>query len=170
MKPQIFDSTLLRVIVMVVTLSTLAESSVLGQSQSVNPPLTIILLRHAEKEIVPPENKDPNLSLAGQARAQELARMFGGAGVTSIYATQYKRTQQTVKPLADKLGLTVTQVQAQKTPDLVKQIRAGKPGDVVFLAGHNNSVPRDHCSARRSKASDNSGNRIRQSFYPDSAE
>ncbi len=91
--------------------------------------------------MVPPENKDPNLSLAGQARSQELARIFGGAGITSIYATQYKRTQQTVKPLADKLGLTAVQVEAQKTPDLIKQIRAAKPGDVVFLAGHNNSVP-----------------------------
>lgn len=115
---------------------------VFGQSDSSSqPPITIILMRHAEKEVVPPENKDPNLSLAGQARADELARMFGGAGVTSVYATQYKRTQQTVKPLADKLGLTVTQVEAQKTPDLVKQIRAAKPGDIVFLAGHNNSVP-----------------------------
>ena len=104
-------------------------------------PVTVILVRHAEKEIVPPENKDPNLSLAGQTRAQELARMFGGAGVTSIYATQYKRTQQTVKPLADKLGLTPTLVEAQKTPDLVKQLRAAKPGEVVLLAGHNNSVP-----------------------------
>jgi 2,3-bisphosphoglycerate-dependent phosphoglycerate mutase len=114
----------------------------LAQSPAANPqPLTIILVRHSEKEVVPPENKDPNLSLAGQARAQEIARMFDGAGITSIYATQYKRTQQTVKPLADKLGVTVTQVEAGKTPDLVKQIRASKPGEVVFLAGHNNSVP-----------------------------
>jgi len=122
-------------------LSVVAASELIGQSPSTQSPLTVILVRHAEKEIVPPENKDPNLSLAGQARAQELARMFGGAGVTSIYATQFKRTQQTVKPLADKLGLTATVVEAQKTPDLVKLLRASKPGEVVFLAGHNNSVP-----------------------------
>jgi phosphohistidine phosphatase SixA len=120
--------------------SLVAASELLAQTP-VQQPLTVILIRHAEKEVVPPENKDPNLSLAGQARSQELARMFGGAGVTSIYATQYKRTQQTVKPLADKLGLTAAVVEAQKTPDLVKQIRASKPGEVVFLAGHNNSVP-----------------------------
>ena len=120
-------------------LSLMAASNLLAQSP--HPPLTVILVRHAEKEVVPPENKDPNLSLAGQVRAQELARMFGGAGVTSIYATQYKRTQQTVKPLADKLGLTATLVEAQKTPDLVKLLRALKPGEVALLAGHNNSVP-----------------------------
>lgn len=120
--------------------SLMEVSNLLAQTPA-PPPLTVILVRHAEKEVVPPENKDPNLSLAGQARAQELARMFGGAGVTSIYATQYKRTQQTVKPLADKLGLSATVVEAQKTPDLVKMLRALKPGEVVFLAGHNNSVP-----------------------------
>lgn len=127
-----------------VTLSVLAFSLVAASdlsAQSAAGPFTVILVRHAEKEVVPPENKDPNLSLAGQARAEGLARMFGGAGVTSIYATQYKRTQQTVKPLADKLGLTATQVEAQKTSDLVKLLRASKPGEVVFLAGHNNSVP-----------------------------
>ena len=120
--------------------SLMAASKLLAQTPA-QPPLTVILVRHAEKEVVPPENKDPNLSLAGQARAQELARMFGGAGVTSIYATQFKRTQQTVKPLADKLGVTATLVEAQKTPDLLKLLRAAKPGEVVFLAGHNNSVP-----------------------------
>lgn len=104
-------------------------------------PTTIILVRHAEKKVVPPENKDPDISPAGQARADELARMFGGAGIGAIYASQYKRTQQTVKPLADKLGVAVTQVQAKNTDDLVKRIRAGVAGQVVFIAGHNNTIP-----------------------------
>jgi broad specificity phosphatase PhoE len=105
------------------------------------PLLTVILVRHAEKEIVPPENKDPNLSAAGQARAQELLRMFGGAGIDAVYATQYKRTQQTVKPLADKLGIAVTKIEAKQTAELVKQIRARPAGQTVFIAGHNNTVP-----------------------------
>ena len=141
MKSHIFN-LLLRYVS--VTLSVLAFSLVAASdlsAQSAAEPFTVILVRHAEKEVVPPENKDPDLSLAGQARAEGLARMFGGAGVTSIYATQYKRTQQTVKPLADKLGLTATQVEAQKTSDLVKLLRASKSGEVIFLAGHNNSVP-----------------------------
>jgi len=105
------------------------------------PPTTLILVRHAEKLIVPPENKDPDLSLAGQARAQELVRMFSDAGIAAIYATQYKRTQQTVKPLADKLALTVSKVDAKETAELVKQIRSRNAGQVIFIAGHNNSVP-----------------------------
>lgn len=104
------------------------------------PLTTIILIRHAEKN-VEPGNTDPNLSPAGQVRAQELVRMFGDAGIGAIYATQYKRTQQTVKPLADKLGIAITQVDAKNTAEVIKQIRARHNGEVVFVSGHNNTVP-----------------------------
>src|SRR5258708_11902377 len=66
--------------------------------------------------------------------------MFGDAGINEIYATQYKRTQQTVKPLADKLGLPVNQINSKNTADLLAQIRAQHSGHVVFIAGHNNTV------------------------------
>lgn len=102
---------------------------------------TVILVRHAEKKVVPPENKDPDLSEAGEARAKEIARMFGGAGIGAIYASQYKRTQQTVKPLSDRLGVPVIHVEAKKTSDLVAQIRSANAGQTVFIAGHNNTVP-----------------------------
>jgi phosphohistidine phosphatase SixA len=109
-------------------------------NQSGQPATTLIVVRHAEKNIEP-ENPDPALSPAGQTRAQELLRVFGDAGISAIYATQYKRTQQTVKPLSDKLGISVTQVESKKTPDLVAQIKARNSGQVIFIAGHNNSVP-----------------------------
>ncbi len=104
------------------------------------PITTIILVRHAEK-IIDPNNPDVDLSPAGQARAIEIARLFSDAGINAIYATQYKRTQQTVKPLADKLGLPVTVINAKSTPDLLNQIRANNSGQTIFIAGHNNTVP-----------------------------
>ena len=104
------------------------------------PVTTVILVRHAEKNIEP-NNPDPDLSPAGQTRAQELVRMFGGAGVNAIYATQYKRTQETVKPLADRLGVPVSIVDSKKTQDLVNQILSAHRGQTVFVAGHNNTVP-----------------------------
>lgn len=112
-----------------------------GVSAVDQPSMTVILVRHAEKAIVPPENKDPDLSAAGLERAQELATMLGGSDIKAIYATQFKRTQQTVKPLAGKIGIPVTLVEAKKTTDLVKQIRAENAGQVIFIAGHNNTVP-----------------------------
>ena len=104
------------------------------------PVTTVILVRHAEK-IIDPNNSDPDLSPAGQARAQEIVRIFGDTGINAIYATQYKRTQQTVKPLADKLGLPINQVNSKNTADLLAQIRSKNSGQVVFIAGHNNTVP-----------------------------
>src|SRR4029434_7664868 len=53
----------------------------------------------------------------------------------------YKRTQQTVQPLAEKLGIPVTKIEAKETAELVKQIRAPQAGQTIFIAGHNNSVP-----------------------------
>jgi len=104
------------------------------------PVTTVIVVRHAEKNIEP-NNPDPDLTAAGQARAQELARMFGDAGVNAIYATQYKRTQQTVKPLADRLGLAATVIEAKNTQELIRQLLTNHRGQTVFVAGHNNTAP-----------------------------
>jgi 2,3-bisphosphoglycerate-dependent phosphoglycerate mutase len=104
------------------------------------PVTTVILIRHAEK-VIDPNNPDVDLSPAGQARAQELVRIFGDTGINAIYATQYKRTQQTVKPLADKLGLPVNQVNSKNTADLLAQIGGQHSGQVIFISGHNSTVP-----------------------------
>jgi 2,3-bisphosphoglycerate-dependent phosphoglycerate mutase len=104
------------------------------------PVTTIILVRHAEKNIEP-NNPDPDLSPEGLERAQEIARVFGETGINAIYATQYKRTQQTVKPLADRTGVAVKLLQANQTDELVNQLQTTNRGQTVFIAGHNNTVP-----------------------------
>ena len=104
------------------------------------PVTTVIIVRHAEKNIEP-NNPDPDLSPAGQARAQEIARMFGDAGVQAIYATQYKRTQQTVTPLASRLGLPIVSVDAKQSSELTRRILSNNRGQTVFVAGHNNTAP-----------------------------
>ena len=104
------------------------------------PLTTVILIRHAEKNI-DPNTSDPDLSPAGQARAQELVRMFADSGINALYATQYKRTQQTLKPLADRLGLPVNLVDSKKTPELVKQLLVDHRGQTILVSGHNNTVP-----------------------------
>jgi broad specificity phosphatase PhoE len=104
------------------------------------PVTTIILVRHAEKK-VEPNNPDPDLMPEGETRAQEIARMLGDAGVNVIYATQYKRTQQTVKPLADKIGVAATILDARQTEELTKRIQTNHRGQTIFVAGHNNTVP-----------------------------
>ncbi len=104
------------------------------------PVTTVMLVRHAEKNIEP-DNPDPDLSPAGQERAHEIARVFGGAGMNAIYATQFKRTQQTVRPLADHTGVAVSLLDANQTDELVRRILTSHRGQTVFVSGHNNSVP-----------------------------
>lgn len=104
------------------------------------PVTTVILVRHAEKNIEP-QNPDPDLSPAGQARAMELTRVFGNTGVQATYATQYKRTQQTVAPLAAQLKLPIVAVDAKQSQELVRRLLTDHRGQTVFIAGHNNTVP-----------------------------
>jgi 2,3-bisphosphoglycerate-dependent phosphoglycerate mutase len=104
------------------------------------PVTTVILVRHAEKNIEP-NNQDPDLAPGGFERAHEIARVFGDSGVNAIYATQFKRTQQTVKPLADRTGVPVTVLDASQTDELINRIQTNNRGQTVFVAGHNNTVP-----------------------------
>jgi len=104
------------------------------------PVTTVILVRHAEKKIEP-NNQDPDLAPEGVERAREIARVFGEAGIKAIYATQLKRTQQTVKPLADQTGVPVTIVEASKPDEIVNRIQTTNRGQTIFVAGHNNTVP-----------------------------
>lgn len=105
------------------------------------PLTTVIMVRHAEKKIEP-GNDDPDLAPEGVERAQEIARVFAEAGVNAIYATQYKRTQQTVKPLADRLGVPVSLLNSKQTEELVGQIQTVHRGQTIFVCGHSNSVPK----------------------------
>ena len=102
----------------------------------------VVVVRHAERaDAGMSATPDPLLSAAGLARADRLATLLADAGVTAVFATEYKRTVGTVEPLARRLGLLVQQVPARDTPALVARIRASGPDDVVVVAGHSNTVP-----------------------------
>ena len=134
-------SSLKTVVVFAMLFAVLGAVVVFGYYVTFRRPVTtVIIVRHAEK-IIDPNNPDVDLSSAGQARAQEIAREFGDSGINAVYATQYKRTQETVKPLADKLGLRVNVINSKNTADLLAQIRSQNSGQTVFIAGHNNTVP-----------------------------
>jgi broad specificity phosphatase PhoE len=104
---------------------------------------TVFVVRHAEKAVVSGQGSmmadDPDLSDAGRARAESLAWMLKASGITAVFATEFKRTQQTVAPLAKQLGLQVTTVGSRETAKLVEMIR--KASGNVLVAGHSNSVP-----------------------------
>jgi broad specificity phosphatase PhoE len=98
-----------------------------------------VLARTARGHRPAPTSDDPPLNAAGRLRADALARMVGGAGVTTILTSQFLRTRQTAAPLAVRLGLT-----PQLTPApavLAARVRTGELGGVVLVAGHSNTIP-----------------------------
>ena len=99
---------------------------------------TVFLVRHAEKA-QSGDNKDPELSEIGRARAKSLATMLIDAGITAIYATEFKRTQQTAEPFARALGLKTTIVPAKEAGALVATLKEA-PGNALII-GHSNTIP-----------------------------
>jgi len=110
-----------------------------GQATGQEGATTVFLVRHAEKDTIPEGN--PQLSEAGEVRAQDLVHVLEEAGVTAIYATQFRRTQDTVRPLADLLGLEVEVLYANRSEQLAGTIRQDHRGGVVVVCGHSNTVP-----------------------------
>ena len=100
---------------------------------------TVILVRHAEKAST--GGSDPALSEAGQARARTLAHVAGATQAAAVYVTQYKRTQETVQPLATKLQLTPVTHPAGDSAGLVSAIQSRWAGRTVLVCGHSNSLP-----------------------------
>lgn len=103
----------------------------------------IFVVRHAERAdaspgAAPMMASDPDLSEAGKARAQALAKVLADAKITAIYTTQYKRTQQTAEPLAKALGIQLTVVPANDMPALVEKLK-GTSGNALVV-GHSNTV------------------------------
>jgi 2,3-bisphosphoglycerate-dependent phosphoglycerate mutase len=98
---------------------------------------TMFIVRHAEK--AESAGKDPDLSKAGRARAESLAKMLKDAKITAIYATEFKRTQQTAAPLARALGISVTNLPAKDIAALTAKVRTSNGNALVV--GHGDTIP-----------------------------
>lgn len=98
---------------------------------------TVVVVRHAEKGA---EGTDPSLTPAGAARAEALSRALQDVKVSALFATEYKRTQETVQALQQRLGVAATVVPARAVDSLVARIHALPPGAAAVVASHSNLV------------------------------
>ena len=99
---------------------------------------TFILVRHAEK--ASDGTNDPELKPEGVKRAGSFAALFEKTNVTAIYSTNYKRTRNTVTPLATAKGITMETYSAMKIPELHSLLTKHEGGTIV-IAGHSNTIP-----------------------------
>src|SRR5437016_8436734 len=97
----------------------------------------IVIVRHAEKAAN--GGKDPDLSSAGRARADELARILRDSGITAIFTTEFKRTQETAAPTATSIHVTPTVVPAKDTTALVAKLH--QLSGNALVVGHGDTIP-----------------------------
>lgn len=125
------------------SLPTLGADDTVGEHST--SATTVYLVRHAEKAAgeVSDDPRDPHLTEAGQARANELARVLGEAGIETIFSTPFHRTRETAAALAQQEGVevTITPIAAGYSAALAQRIRADYAGRTVLVVGHSNTTP-----------------------------
>lgn len=104
---------------------------------------TVVVVRHAEKVLG--TISDPPLTMQGEQRAQQLARMFGGVRgtgqVDAVYVANARRAQQTVAPLLDRLRTRPILVEDQSMKQLATRILREQRGGVALVVGSANTIP-----------------------------
>ena len=102
--------------------------------------VTFFFVRHAERLM--DGSKDPELTAEGTARAARLGQIMENCRIDSIYATPYKRTQQTAEPLLQhgKYPSIITYL-PEKQIELLDKLLPSSGGKTLFIVGHQNTVP-----------------------------
>ena len=100
---------------------------------------TFILVRHAEKDLTQSTN-DPDLSKEGQARTVKLVELLRNAQIDAVYSTEFKRTRQTVEPVARPRSLPVMSYQPMVRDDFDLMLKKHQ-GQTILVSGHSNTIP-----------------------------
>ena len=102
----------------------------------------VFVVRHAEVETQ--SDADPDLSVEGRERAARLAKMLSQArparGIDAIFASEYKRTQQTATPLSETVALPVNVAASATWSELPHRITREHRGEYVLVVGNPNTV------------------------------
>ncbi|GAA0719463.1 phosphoglycerate mutase family protein [Aquimarina litoralis] len=116
--------------------------SLYGYSQETNKEAsttTYILVRHAEKDLSNPENKNPDLTEEGISRANRLVKILKDIHIDMVYSTDYKRTLQTATPIAKDRNIEIELYDPKKSYD--KTFQEQTLGKTTVIVGHSNSTP-----------------------------
>lgn len=99
---------------------------------------TILLVRHAEK--VDATSQDPELSSEGKQRAERLVQTIGRFRPGAFYSTNYKRTRDTLVPLAAKRKKEIQMYDPRQPQELIDRIMKSDTKRFV-VSGHSNTIP-----------------------------
>ena len=97
----------------------------------------VFIVRHAEK--ASNSDKDPDLSVQGQKRAVALAHILKDSQITSVFVTEFKRTQETAAPTARAAHVSPTVLPANDIGALAEKL--GALTGNALVVGHGNTIP-----------------------------
>ena len=100
---------------------------------------TIYLVRHAEKVISDDHPKDPPLTACGEQRAASLEVFLSQVHLDAIYSSDYARTRNTAKPLAESRKMETRIYDPKNLQDFAKKLIEN--GEDALVVGHSNSTP-----------------------------
>lgn len=122
----------------IILISLLALLMVVNVAVAQEGMTTVIFVRHAEKGF--DEGGDPDLTEVGIERANNLARILSAQQIDKIYTTPFKRTLQTVQPVAEKKGVDIEEYNPFKIEETLDIIAKAK-GQTLLFSGHSNTIP-----------------------------
>lgn len=112
-----------------------------GNAAAQHRKLTVILFRHAEKDLSEgADTANPELSAVGKLRAEKLVGIIRKYQPDAIYSTDYIRTRATVRPLARRGRHMVLMYDPRNLNQMRDMILSGKLKRIVVV-GHNNTTP-----------------------------
>jgi broad specificity phosphatase PhoE len=97
----------------------------------------VVILRHAEKAS---KRTNAELNTAGRHRAQRLVETLAGFQPTALFASDLRRTQQTLEPLAKRLSLPLQRYARGSEGALGAALRAEYEGRTVVVCGHSDTL------------------------------
>ncbi len=130
----------MRYTISIIMLLCLQQNLFAQLPQGFNNQTKIYLVRHAEKDT----GNNPPLTMAGHKRAGDLLRVLKNKNLQRIYATPYRRTQQTGDSLRIQLHIDTLIYKADTTGEslFAKIISAQDAGKTILVIGHSNTVPK----------------------------
>lgn len=107
--------------------------------------ITIVLLRHAEKDTSSGASKsDPELTAEGRQRAERLIETLRKYKPDLIYSTRYKRTRATILPLAETVDkryrIPIRVYNFDRLEEFTDELLNSNARTIVVV-GHNTTTP-----------------------------
>jgi len=111
-----------------------------GATNGWSQPITVFIVRHAEKDMADGNVKDPRLTPEGLKRSFELSTKLEKEEISAIFSTNYIRTIQTAEPISKRLKKKIQIYDPTIPSDIVRTVTGKYKGQTVLIVGHSNTI------------------------------